>query len=208
MPDPRRFAADGADARDAGDLGSDLPATDVEPDMTVLLFVFLEIASLLIVGSWIGVGWTLLLILGGFVLGLALIGRGGREAMGAVNRAARSRQVADNAVSGGFLTVVAGVLFMIPGFVSDLAALALLLPPVRSLVRRRMQAWAARQSAAVRVVNLSGTPAGMWADQSAPGPRMDGTVIDGTVVDGAVVDGAVVDGGDADGGVAGPAADG
>jgi len=185
--------------------------------------VFLEIASLLIVGSWIGVGWTLLLILGGFVLGLALIGRGGREAMGAVNRAARSRQVADHAVGGGFLTVVAGVLFMIPGFVSDLAALALLLPPVRSLVRRRMQAWAARQSAAVRVVNLSGTPAGMWADQSAPGPRMDGTVIDGTVVDGAVVDGAVVDGavvdgavvdgavvdgGDADGGVAGPAADG
>jgi UPF0716 protein FxsA len=171
--------------------------------MTVLLFVFLEIASLLIVGSWIGVGWTLLLILGGFVLGLALIGRGGREAMGAVNRAARSRQVADNAVSGGFLTVVAGVLFMIPGFVSDLAALALLLPPVRSLVRRRMQAWAARQSAAVRVVNLSGMPNGMWADESAPGPRMDGTVVDGTVVDG-----AVVDGGDADGGVAGPAVDG
>lgn len=149
--------------------------------MTVLLLMFLEIASLLIVGSWIGVGWTLLLLLGGFVLGLLLIGRGGREAMSAVNQAARSRQVADDAVSGGFLTVVAGVLLMIPGFLSDLAALALLLPPVRTLVRRRMRAWAERSSAQVRVVHLGGVRPGTWA--AAPGSRMGGTVVDGTVVD-------------------------
>ena len=160
--------------------------------MTVLLLVFLEIAGLLLVGSWIGVGWTLLLLLGGFVLGLALIGRGGREAMTAVNQAARSRQVADDAVTGGFLTVVAGVLLMIPGFISDLAALALLLPPVRASVRRRMRAWAQRRSATIQVVNLTGMPAGTWAGAPA-GPRMDGAVVDGTVVDGTVVDGTVVD---------------
>lgn len=153
--------------------------------MTVLLLLFLEIASLLIVGSWIGVGWTLLLLLGAFVLGLVLVGRGGREAMSAVNQAARSRQVADDSVTGGFLTVVAGVLLMIPGFVSDLAALALLLPPVRSLVRRRMRAWAERSSAQVRVVTLGGPADGMWA---AAAPRPGGPVVDGTVVDGTVVD--------------------
>jgi len=150
--------------------------------MTVLLFLFLEIASLLIVGSWIGVGWTLLLLLGGFVLGLALIGRGGREAMAAVNQAARSRTMADDAVTGGFLTVVAGVLLMIPGFIGDLAALALLLPPVRALVRRRMQAWAQRQSASIQVVNLGGMPVGTWAGAPA-GARMGGPVVDGTVVE-------------------------
>ena len=123
-------------------------------DMTVLLFVFLEIAGLLIVGSWIGVGWTLLLLLGGFVLGLALIGRGGRAAMAAVNQTARSRQVGNTTVTGGFLTVVAGALLMIPGFITDVAALALLLPPIRTLVRRRTQAWAQRQSASIQVVNL------------------------------------------------------
>jgi len=165
--------------------------------MTVLLLLFLEIASLLIVGAWIGVGWTLLLLLGGFVLGLALVGRGGREAMSAVNQAARSRQVTDDTVTGGFMTVVAGVLLMIPGFVSDLAALALLLPPVRTLVRRRTQAWAERSSAQVRVVHLGGGAPGMWAEAAGPrmgGPVVDGTVVDGTVVDGAVVDGTVVDG--------------
>lgn len=156
--------------------------------MTVLLLLFLEIASLLIVGSWIGVGWTLLLLIGGFVLGLALIGRGGREAMSAVNQAARSRQVAgDTAVTGGFLTVVAGVLLMIPGFVSDLAALALLLPPVRTLVRRRMLAWAERSSAQVRVVHLGGAAPGMWA-AAHQGARVGGPVVDGSVVDGTVVD--------------------
>jgi UPF0716 protein FxsA len=160
--------------------------------MTVLLLLFLEIASLLLVGSWIGVGWTLLLLLGGFVLGLALIGRGGREAMSAVNQAARSRQVTDDTVTGGFLTVVAGVLLMIPGFLSDLVALALLLPPVRALVRRRMQAWAARSSAQVRVVHLGGVAPGTWAEPGSV-PRMGGTVVDGTVVDATVVDGTVVD---------------
>lgn len=160
--------------------------------MTVLLLMFLEIASLLIVGSWIGVGWTLLLLLGGFVLGLLLIGRGGREAMSAVNQAARSRQVGDDAVTGGFLTVIAGVLLMIPGFVSDLAALALLLPPVRTLVRRRMRAWAERSSAQVRVVHLGGGQPGTWA-AAAPGTRTGGTVVDGSVVDGSVVEGTVVD---------------
>lgn len=164
--------------------------------MTVLLLLFLEIASLLIVGSWIGVGWTLLLLVAGFVLGLVLIGRGGREAMGAVNQAARSRQVTDDTVTGGFLTVVAGVLLMIPGFVSDLAALALLLPPVRALVRRRTQAWAQRSAAQVRVVHLGGGGAG-WA--AASGPRMPGPVVDGSVVEGSVADGGAVDGGAGDG---------
>lgn len=168
--------------------------------MTVLLFVFLEIASLLIVGSWIGVGWTLLLLLGGFVLGLALIGRGGREAMAAVNQAARSRGVADGTVSGGFLTVVAGALFMIPGFLSDLVALSLLLPPVRALARRRMSAWAQRRAATVQVVDLGGLTVGTWpgGPGGPAGPRVDprfanSTVVDGTVVDSTVVDGTVVD---------------
>jgi UPF0716 protein FxsA len=168
--------------------------------MTVLLFVFLEIASLLIVGSWIGVGWTLLLLLGGFVLGLALIGRGGREAMAAVNQAARSRGVADGTVSGGFLTVVAGALFMIPGFLSDLVALSLLLPPVRALARRRMSAWAQRRAATVQVVDLGGLTVGTWpgGPGGPAGPRVDprfanSTVVDGSVVDSTVVDSTVVD---------------
>jgi UPF0716 protein FxsA len=168
--------------------------------MTVLLFVFLEIASLLIVGSWIGVGWTLLLLLGGFVLGLALIGRGGREAMAAVNQAARSRGVADGTVSGGFLTVVAGALFMIPGFLSDLVALSLLLPPVRALARRRMSAWAQRRAATVQVVDLGGLTVGTWpgGPGGPAGPRVDprfanSTVVDGSVVDSTVVDATVVD---------------
>ena len=147
--------------------------------MTVLLLLFLEIASLLIVGAWIGVGWTLLLLLGGFVVGLALVGRGGREAMSAVNQAARSRQVTDDTVTGGFMTVVAGVLLMIPGFVSDLAALALLLPPVRTLVRRRTQAWAERSSAQVRVVQPGrGRPGhvgrGTGSPDGRPGRRRHG----------------------------------
>src|SRR5262249_55411184 len=111
-----------------------------------------------------------------------LIGRGGREAMSAVNQAARSRQVADDAVSGGFLTVVAGVLLMIPGFFSDLAALTLLLPPVRALVRPRMQAWGARRPRQIRGGDLGGVAGGSGPPAGAGrGP----TIVDGTVVEAA-----------------------
>jgi UPF0716 protein FxsA len=91
-----------------------------------------EIAAFVVVGRWIGVWWVLALVIGAGLLGGAILrgrmsvlrstvrGRGGIAALGAV---------ADEA-----LLAVGAVLLMVPGFLSDLAALPLLLPPVRRVL--------------------------------------------------------------------------
>ncbi|MFH4146869.1 FxsA family protein, partial [Acinetobacter baumannii] len=41
----------------------------------------------------------------------------------------------------GLLIAVAGVLLILPGIISDVLGLSLLLPPVRAAVRRRLMLW-------------------------------------------------------------------
>ena len=103
-----------------------------------LLFVIvpiLEIAVLIQVGQVIG-GWNTIAL-------LILVGAGGawlakREGI-AVYRRFR-RQVETGVVPGkeladGFMILLAGALLLTPGFVTDILALLLLLPPVRAVIR-------------------------------------------------------------------------
>jgi UPF0716 protein FxsA len=80
------------------------------------------------VASLIGWGWALLLLVIGVAAGWALVRNAGAEA-------ARGR--GDRALVLG----VAGVLFMVPGFLTDLAALVLLVPPVHRALGTRLRAW-------------------------------------------------------------------
>ena len=52
--------------------------------------------------------------------------------------AARDRRVAHVELTDGLLVAMGGLLLLVPGLVTDVAGLLLLLPPTRSLVRRRM----------------------------------------------------------------------
>jgi UPF0716 protein FxsA len=79
------------------------------------------------------------------------------------------------------LIAAAGLLIVVPGFVSDVVGLFLLFPPTRRLVSRRLARRAEERERAV-VLNL----------RYGRDPMAGRVVVDG-VVDGAVVDGAVVD---------------
>jgi UPF0716 protein FxsA len=186
----------------------------------VLLYLAVEIVALVALASWIGVGWTLLVLLAGTVLGLWLARREGLRAVRAMAEAARDRRVAHVELTDGLLVAVGGLLLVLPGLVTDVAALLLLLPPTRSLVRRRMVRAAERRSPVLRTARIradgtvvDGTVVGStvadgWgppADARRPvrgeivegrivDGQVDGVVVDGTVVDGTVVDGTVVDG--------------
>lgn len=87
-----------------------------------------EILAFWGIASLIGWGWALLLIVLGVPIGWALVRNAGAEAAGGRG---------DRALVLG----VAGVLFMIPGFLTDLAALVLLLPPVHRSLGTRLRAW-------------------------------------------------------------------
>lgn len=110
--------------------------------MPVLLLLFLamvvEITVLVIVGNAIGLLATILLLIAASVIGMWLLRREGTRTFAAFQEAVRTRRVPHREMVDGVLIAASGVLILIPGFVSDVLALALLFPPTRSLLTKRI----------------------------------------------------------------------
>jgi UPF0716 protein FxsA len=79
----------------------------------------------------IGFGATILLGLGTTVLGLVTLRRLGTEALVSLRGAVEGRRPADGALLDGMLGGLGALLLIIPGFLANLAGLALAAPSVR-----------------------------------------------------------------------------
>jgi UPF0716 protein FxsA len=113
--------------------------------LLVAAYLLAEVASLVLVGRWIGVLGTLLLVMGAAFLGFALIRRQGSDAVASMRRSLDGGRDPRPALLRGGFGLVAALLLILPGFLGDLLALALLLPPVQRLAARRLSgrgAWA------------------------------------------------------------------
>ncbi|KUN19674.1 hypothetical protein AQJ11_31175 [Streptomyces corchorusii] len=98
-------------------------------------WLVLEIWLLTMVAGAAGGLTVFLLLVAGLVAGSVVIKRAGRRAFRSLNEALR--QGGSPARGGGNgLTMLGGLLLMIPGLVSDAAGLLLLLPPVQKAVSR------------------------------------------------------------------------
>src|SRR5699024_10386089 len=127
--------------------------------MAVLLlcYVVAEVVAVWAVGSAIGFLPTVGLLLAGAILGSWLARREGGRAFRAFAATARAGKPAHTESTAGLLVALGGVLIMLPGFVSDIAGLLLLLPS-RSLFRRAWLRKAERD--AQRHGGHRGTPMG------------------------------------------------
>jgi UPF0716 protein FxsA len=174
----------------------------------VLLYLAVEIVAVVALASWIGVGWTLLILFVGAVLGLWLARREGLRALRALSEAARDRRVAHVELTDGLLVAAGGLLLVVPGLVTDVLALLLLLPPTRSLVRRRMVRAAEAREPLLRTARIradgtvvDGSVVDGWGSSADPRRPVRGEIVQsGGVVDGEIVEGEVVDGPDTRGG--------
>lgn len=104
---------------------------------------FVEIYLLYKVGSKVGVVNVLFALLASFVLGLGIAKAQGKYILARMQSALGQSQIPTNDVLHGLAIFVAGVLFAIPGFLSDIAAFFLILPGSRHLIvaslRRRFE---------------------------------------------------------------------
>lgn len=120
--------------------------------LLLLVAMVAEIAVLVWVGGLVGLLPTVLLLLGATLLGGWLLRREGSRAMIALQQAVFARRAPDREVVDGVLIAAAGVLVFLPGLISDVLALALLFPPTRALVRRRVLRKAAARAGIVESV--------------------------------------------------------
>ncbi len=145
--------------------------------LILLIAAVVEVAVLVAVGDAIGVLPTIGLLLLASLVGAWLLRREGSRTMRAFTEAARTRRPPHRELIDGVLIAAAGVLIVVPGFVSDVLALLVLLPPTRALLRRRILR-SARRSAPPRFA-----PGGVVdGDVGTRNPR-DRNVVDGEVVD-------------------------
>ncbi len=96
----------------------------------------LEVASIIQMSKWVGGMATFLLLAAGFAFGAFLIRSRSRIVALRIMEAMRSGAPPEKALLDGGTTTLAGVLFMVPGFISDAMAVLLLIPSFRSFMWR------------------------------------------------------------------------
>lgn len=98
----------------------------------------LEVVLIIWVGHQIGAGWTLLLVLAGVPLGVWIIKRAGRRSLRAMAEGIRQgRPTTDDLAHTGWF-VIGGILLMVPGFITDVVAVAVMIPFTRGLLGRAL----------------------------------------------------------------------
>lgn len=146
-----------------------------------LLFTVLPLVELTIL-IWIGgqtVWWlpVLLVIVTG-VAGAALARWQGWQVLQRLRTDARDGRVPASALIDGVLILIAGLLLITPGVLSDVLGVSLLIPPIRAIVKRAVSAWIKRNIE----VRVSRATAGFWQENGDRFTAHRDEIIDARVV--------------------------
>ncbi len=130
----------------------------------LLLLPVVEIYTFVVVGGWIGAGPTVALVVLAALVGLGRLQRGGLETLMRARAAMAAGIPPERELLEGALAMLGGLLLLIPGFVTDLLGIALLVPAIRvRLAARAVRAAGVRAGARVidgeyRRVDEAGAP--------------------------------------------------
>lgn len=164
----------------------------------LLLLAVAEIAVFATVAHALGALWAVLLIVVSSLAGLVLLRREGIRGWRAFRAAAEAGRPPGHQVSNSLVGLLGALLLALPGFVSGVAGLLLLVPPARPLARRVVERFAERRLSAALAGDLFGprhvrVRLSDPVDEPAPAPRAPaGAVTPGPVVADDVVEGEIV----------------
>lgn len=119
----------------------------------ILLLPLAEIACFILVGRRIGLFPTLSLVVLSAVAGVVLMRIQGFGVLARLRQSAQDGRAPGKELLDAAMILIAGILLLIPGFLSDIVGLALFFPPVRSLLWNRLMR-------SVVVVDIGGTRPG------------------------------------------------
>lgn len=160
----------------------------------LLIYAVVELAVVFALASTIGFGWTLVVLLATFLLGCGVLAPlGGWQLTQQLVRLRSGSTEPQSALSDSALVAIASGLVLVPGLVTTVLGLLLLMPPIRAVARPGLTAIAMRgflrrvpltaDSGAARARAWNFRP----ASQDQRGDRRDDTdapdYIDGEVID-------------------------
>ena len=95
-----------------------------------------EIALFLTIGERIGIVATLVIVVATAIVGASLVSRQGRAEFAALQSTVMRGAMPAKELAHGAMILVAGALLLTPGFLTDGVGFALLVPPIREVLRR------------------------------------------------------------------------
>jgi UPF0716 protein FxsA len=128
--------------------------------LAFLIVPLAEVYVLIQVGSVVGAGWTIFLVVFTAVLGAVLVRIQGLSAIDRVRRALAADEMPALELVEGLFLLVAGVLLLTPGFITDAVGFACLTPPLRRGVIRALVRRGVVRAAAARGGDPGGGQAG------------------------------------------------
>jgi UPF0716 protein FxsA len=111
----------------------------------VLIYAVVELAAIIALGSTIGLGWTLLVLLATFVLGvLVCVPMAGWQLSVQFVQLQSGLKEPRSALGDGAMVTLATALLLVPGLVTSALGLLLLVPPIRAVAGPGLAAIAMR----------------------------------------------------------------
>jgi len=105
------------------------------------LVPLIEIAVLVQIGSKIGVSETIALVIFAGLAGAWLAKREGLRVIRDIQADLNAGRLPGDRLIDALLVLIAAILLITPGVISDLLAVLLLLPPIRAVVRRMLKSY-------------------------------------------------------------------
>jgi UPF0716 protein FxsA len=146
-----------------------------------LLFIVLPLVEILILvkigmvtSFWVPI--AIVIVTG--VVGTALARREGWKVLQRMREDVRTGQMPADSLIDGFLVLLAGILFVLPGVLTDVVGIILLFPPTRQLVKRGVAAWFKR-NVELHVGRIRG---GYWPNDGSPIAAEHDKIIDARVI--------------------------
>lgn len=145
------------------------------------LMPLLELWLLFQLSGMFGFWTTIFVVLLTGMLGAVLAKMQGWHTMFKIQNSLRAGQLPAKEMGDGVLILIAGVLLITPGVITDIVGLSLLVPPVRITVRKLLQIWLMKR---VKIETAYFTQSSV----QSPSRPADKNVVEGRVVDAHVVE--------------------
>ena len=167
----------------------------------LLLLALLELTVFVLVGRAVGFGAAVLLVFGASLLGLVLLRREGMRAWRGFRAAAQAGRPPGAEVTDGLVGLLGALLLALPGLVSGVVGLLLLVPPLRRLAGGGVRRATERRVSSMVAGDLFGprrvrvyrgapqpTPEPAPAPSTGPAPSPQPVTDPGKAIEGEIVD--------------------
>jgi len=162
------------------------------PALALVVMLVAEVVVFIIVGKLIGFGFAVLILLALMALGAVLLRQEGLRAWRRWQSVAAAGDRPGPHLTRSLVGLLGALFLLVPGFITDVLGLALLVPPIRTLASRVLTVLASRQLASAAMGDLfgprlvkvrAGRPTRTNANQAGAGVATDTETIEGEIVD-------------------------